>query len=400
MTTTRYRWVVLGAGVAAQAASAAVLQGLPGLAPQLRDEFALGLTGLGVLLASVTFGLVATLALWGAAADRFGERRVMTAGLLLASAALAAATRTTTALALGACLVVAGAAGASVNAASGRAVLGWFAPAERGFAMGVRQTALPLGAGIAAAGLPPLAGARDLDAAFLALALGCLVGAAVVALLVREAPSQPVREPGGRSPARDPRIRRMGAVSFLLVVPQFAVVAFVVVYLVDEQSVPAATAALLLAAVQFGGGAGRIVAGRWSDRLGLRVVPLRRVAVAVAGLFVLVAVLLVDGGPVVVPVLLVAGVVAISWNGLAFTAVGEMAGPGRAGTALGLQNTAVALGSAVAAPVLGAVVDRTSWATGYAVAASCAVLAVLLLRPLVRGERPAPPRPGSVGWTA
>lgn len=31
-----YRWVVLGAGVFAQAASAAVLQGLPGLAPQLK----------------------------------------------------------------------------------------------------------------------------------------------------------------------------------------------------------------------------------------------------------------------------------------------------------------------------------------------------------------------------
>ena len=397
--TTRYRWVVLAAGVVAQAASAAVLQGLPGLAPQLRDEYALGLTGLGVLLASVTFGLVATLVLWGAAADRFGERRVMTVGLLLATGALAAATRTETVGPLMACLVVAGAAGASVNAASGRAVLGWFAPAERGFAMGVRQTALPLGAGIAAAGLPPLAAARDLDAAFVALAVGCLAGAAVVALLVREAPEQPVREPGGTSPLGDPRIRRMGAVSGLLVVPQFAVVAFVVVYLVDEQDVSVATAALLLAAVQFGGGAGRIVAGRWSDRLGLRVLPLRRVAVSVALLFAVTSVLLVGGHPVVVPVLLVAGVVAISWNGLAFTAVGEMAGPGRAGTALGVQNTAVALGAALTAPALGAVVDRTSWAVGYAVAAGAAVAAVVLLRPLVRAERTSR-QARSVGWSA
>lgn len=68
-----YRWVVLAAGVVAQAASAAVLQGLPGLAPRLRDEFGLSLTGLGVLLASVTVGLVATLVLWGALADRVGS---------------------------------------------------------------------------------------------------------------------------------------------------------------------------------------------------------------------------------------------------------------------------------------------------------------------------------------
>jgi sugar phosphate permease len=203
---------------------------------------------------------------------------------------------------------------------------------------------------------------------------------------VREAPLQPVREPGGMSPVRDARIRRMGAVSALLVVPQFAVVAFLVVYLVDEHDVPIAAAALLLAAVQFGGGAGRIVAGRWSDRLGLRLTPLRRIAVTVTALFALLAVLTTYGGTAAVPVLLVAGVVAISWNGLAFTAVGELAGAGRAGTALGLQNTAVALGAALTTPLLGVVVERTSWGTGYGLAAVAALTAVLLLRPLVRGE--------------
>jgi sugar phosphate permease len=389
--TDSYRWVVLAAGVLAQAASAAVLQGLPGLAPQLREEYGLGLTGLGVLLASVTVGLVATLVLWGMLADRFGERRVMTVGLLIAVGALVGATHAETVVPLMAWLVLAGAAGASVNAASGRAVLGWFGPGERGFAMGVRQTALPLGAGLAAAGLPPVAIAGGLDAAFLVLAGGCLLGALVVVVLVREAPTQPVRVPGGLAPARDPRIRRLGLASLLLVVPQFAVVAFLVVYLVDEHGVRPASAALLLAAVQLGGGAGRIVAGRWSDRLGLRVVPLRRLAGAITSLFVLVAGLEAVGAAATVPLLLLTGIVAISWNGLAFTAVGELAGPGRAGAALGLQNTGVALGAALTAPLLGAVVDRTAWAVGFAVAAACGLAAVLLLRDLAAAEERAAP---------
>lgn len=59
----RHRWVILGAGVVAQAASAAVLQGLPGLVPQLREEYGLRLTGVGVLLGSVTFGVLLTLLL-------------------------------------------------------------------------------------------------------------------------------------------------------------------------------------------------------------------------------------------------------------------------------------------------------------------------------------------------
>lgn len=386
-----YRWVVLGAGILAQAASAAVLQGLPALAPQLRAEYDLGLAGLGVLLASVTLGLLSTLVLWGLAADRYGERRVMTVGLLLAVVALLGAARTTTVGPLMASLVAAGAAGASVNAASGRAVLGWFTPHQRGFAMGLRQTALPLGAGLAAAGLPPVALAGGLESAFTVLAGACLLGAVVVALLVREAPRQPARVAGGLAPVRDRRIRRLGTTSLLLVVPQFAVVAFLVVYLVDEHDVPPATAALLLAAVQLGGGAGRIVAGRWSDTLGLRVVPLRRVALGVAALFVLVSAGEATDLQVVVPLLLVTGVAAISWNGLAFTAVGELAGPGRAGAALGLQNTAVALGAALTAPLLGAVVELSSWAVGFAVAAGCALAAAALLRGPSLAER-------SLGW--
>ena len=80
--------------------------------------------------------------------------------------------------------------------------------------------------------------------------------------------------------------------------------------------------------------------------------------------------------------LLLTGVVAISWNGLAFTAVGELAGPGRAGSALGLQNSAVAFGAALTAPLLGAVVDRSDWAVGFAAAAGSALVALLLLRGL------------------
>ena len=384
---TSYRWVVLAAGSLAQASSAAVLQGLPGLAPALRSEYGLGLVGLGVLLASVTLGLLSTLVLWGALADRFGERRVMTVGLLLASGALASAAASTSVTGLGASLVLAGAACASVNAASGRAVLGWFGPAERGFAMGLRQTALPVGAGLAAAVLPPLAQRSGLDAALSLLVGGCLLSAVVVAGLVREAPSQPARVVGGTTPLRDPRIRRLTLVSGLLVVPQFAVVAFLVVYLVDEQDVAVATAALLLAAVQLLGGAGRVVAGRWSDRLGRRLQPLSRLAAAIVALFALVALLALQGGVAVVPALLLAGVVAISWNGLAFTAVGELAGPGRAGTALGVQNTAVALGAAVTSPVLAAVVEASDWAAAFAVAGGAAVAAVLLLREPVRAER-------------
>ena len=49
-------------------------------------------------------------------------------------------------------------------------------------------------------------------------------------------------------------------------------------------------------------------------------------------------------GALLYPVLAAAGVTAMCWNGLAFTAAAEIAGRDRAGTAMSLQNTIVSIG--------------------------------------------------------
>src|SRR5262249_9948066 len=139
----------------------------------------------GVIVACPTAGLLLTLVAWGAAADRWGERRILATGLGVAGLVLLAAARARGMVALGACLVVAGAAGASVYAASGRLILGWFGARERGLAMGIRQSAQPLGVAVAALALPSLA-ARGLAAAFAFLSGFCLVAAAMVVAVVRD----------------------------------------------------------------------------------------------------------------------------------------------------------------------------------------------------------------------
>lgn len=84
-----YRWAVLGVSVVAQATFlGAVFQGLHVLGPVLRSAYGLSLGQLGLVLSSVAVGVLATLLALGAAADRFGERRVMVLGLLGAAVAL------------------------------------------------------------------------------------------------------------------------------------------------------------------------------------------------------------------------------------------------------------------------------------------------------------------------
>ena len=144
------RWIILLTGLVAMTAGCTFQYGLAYMIPALRQQ-GLSLELASTLVACPTIGLLLTLIAWGAAADRWGERVVLATGLALAGVALGIAAAVHGAVGLGICLAVGGAAGGSVFAASGRLILGWFARHERGLAMGIRQSAQPLGVALAAA---------------------------------------------------------------------------------------------------------------------------------------------------------------------------------------------------------------------------------------------------------
>ena len=193
--------------------------------------------------------------------------------------------------------MVAGMFGASATGASGRAVMGWFARSQRGLALGIRQTGVPLGGGVAAIALPLIVAAFSLRAALLTLAGGCLVAAAVGWRWMREAPPPPPNRPvvNAPPPTRDRRLWRLATGSGLLVVAQSSLLGFLVIFLVNERGWSLAAAAAVLAAVQVGGSAVRIGAGRWSDRREERVAPMRWMALA--GSVFLVATAALTAGP-------------------------------------------------------------------------------------------------------
>src|SRR5688572_951383 len=79
---------------------------------------------------------------------------------------------------------------------------------ERGLALGLRQTAVQIGAAAASFSLPPLAAAVSLDAALLAMA-GVLIASSVVAAIwLRDPPARQSAAPPSPPAARDPRIWR------------------------------------------------------------------------------------------------------------------------------------------------------------------------------------------------
>jgi len=379
----RYRWAVLAAGTAAQASFAAGAIGLAVLAPVLREELDLSLREIGILLSAAWVGALATLLPWGIAADRYGERVALALGLMGSAACLVGAAYAQSFFSLYVLLVLAGAAGVSVNSASGRAVMHWFGANERGLALGVRQAAVPLGGLVAALVVPRLADAGGSEAAFLFLAGLCAAGAVAGGIVIRgrDGSDSVDSETLGRT-LRDGRLWRLCFGSSIYVYAQVAVIGFGVLFLHDEHGLSEQSAALVLAATQVLAIVFRIGAGRWSDLVGSRIGPLRRVGLTVAASLVLTATL--AGGPLwlLVPVLALAGGLSMAWNGLAFAAAAELAGPRRSGAAIGFQQTILS-GIGVGAPVLFAVsVSAGSWAAAFVLAALFPLAGWLALRPL------------------
>ena len=385
----RYRWTVLAVGTTAQATFSVFTIGLPVMLPAVRSAYGLTLAQTGLVLAAANAGTMLGMLPWGVAADRLGERLVVGLGLAAAGVAMLATAGTSSFGGLCALLAVAGLAGASVAAASGRAVMHWFPRHERGLAMGIRQSAIPVAGATSALVLPLVVDAGGVGRGFAAIGIGILAGAALAAAFLRDAGHEDDGEPAGLARIlRDQRTWQLSGSAALLIAPQIALFGFTVLFLHDDEGLSTTQAALVFGCVQVLAIAARIGTGRWSDVVGSRIRPLRVIAVgSTAGAL---ATALLTGAPLALlaPVLVVAGVVAASWNGLAFAAAAEGVDRNRVGAALGVQQTVLFGAGAVVAPLFAALVDGAGWSWGFAAMALGPAAAFVVLGRA--GERGAP----------
>ena len=188
------------------------INGAAFLIPTLHAERGLDLAKAGLLSSMPSFGMVATLIAWGYIVDRAGERIVLALGSALTAAAAFAAASVHSLVAVGAFLLLGGMAAASSNSASGRLVVGWFPPEQRGLVMGIRQTAQPLGVGLGALVIPRLAESHGVSAALLFPAVVCAVSAVGVRSR-RDRPAAAASARGRRSRSGQPVPRIVGVVA-------------------------------------------------------------------------------------------------------------------------------------------------------------------------------------------
>jgi len=400
-SSSPHRWKVLAAGVAANASFSAVFSGIPVTSVVLRSDYRLSNTQLGLALGLLSLGVALGELPWGVLTDRWGDRKVLLAGLLGASAALgllmlyALPGQGAASFAwLCAGLMLAGLLGGSVNGASGRAIMGWFGEGERGLAMSIRQTAVPLGGGLGALLLPTLAAHAGFGAVFAALMAACLASVGLVLRLLREAPVTPAHVAASVAAAstalRSKLVWRLALGIGLLCAPQVALLSFGGIFLQESAQASVLAISVLLTLVQLGAAAARIASGRWTDRRGQRRDYLRGCALASAALFGLLGVLALSGQASrlawLAPLLVVAGVVVSAWHGVAYTELAVVAGAGQVGTALGLGNSCVFLVFFLAAQAIPPLLHWQGWPAVWLATALAALLVWPLFPPVDRAR--------------
>ena len=319
--------------------------GLPSIGPELRREFGLSLAELGAVLTASLFGSGLALIAAGVAVDRFGARKATLAGTALAALGLALAAAAGSKGVLFGALVVSGLGSSVVPIAGAGALFRAYPAARRGWALGVRQMAVPLGGTIAAAAMPILERLGGVELAFGVGAAAVAVTGIAFALVPEDSPL-----PAGRSERAFRSIWRAPGMQRLLVVAGFYII---VLQAMLAYTVPAARAAGLSAfaasatyfAVNVSAMVARIVWGRVADRGG----GARRTRTLVdVGLVATVGALLFTfalhrSAAVVVPAAVLFGFGALGWNALIYVSAGERAAPELAGRSVAVAATVVFL---------------------------------------------------------
>jgi len=372
----------------------------------MRTGYQLDNATLGLVLGLMGLGIAVSELPWGLLTDRWGDRPVLLTGLGSTAVALVAMALWAAPGAghipglgwLGAGLLLVGLLGGSVNGASGRAVMTWFDAGERGLAMSIRQTAVPMGGGIGALVLPFVALHFGFAALYGLLALLCALSAAMSWAWVHEPPVAPrtkataeARAVSKSGPLRDARVWRIVLGIGILCAPQFAVLSFGTVFLHDFGHAGLATITATMVFTQVGAMVMRVWSGRWTDRRRNRPAYLRACSALSVALFAALAVLVMAAGThtadslalriALVVLLGVSGVCVSAWHGVAYTELATLAGASRAGTALGMANTSVFLVCFITPFSIPHLLALQGWPLVWLAASACALVAMPLLVP-------------------
>jgi ACS family hexuronate transporter-like MFS transporter len=365
---TSYQWVIVGVLWLIHALLFINLSGFGILAPFIKEELHLSSFQIGFMISSLSIGAALSQMPSGLLVDFTGVRRMMslaigTMGLFLVLFSMA--TSFPIALAI---LLLHGLANGVISPAASKSIIGWFPTIGRATAMGIKQTGVNFGGIFAGFFLPILAILFSWRLSLAAVGLVEMASAILVYHLLREAP---IRSAPGMTLAwgkilqmakqRDMLV--LGGIGFCFMASQFCYSTYLILFLTQEMKYPIVAAGRYFALSFFIGAVSRVLWSLASDYL----LDGRRKGI----LFVIALVLFFSSmvlgmisffpalSPLLTAAILAFGISGIGWNAIFLTIVGEAVDGESIGLATGVSYFFGFLGSVVAPPLFGLMVDRT-----------------------------------------
>ncbi len=371
---------ILAAAIAAQLAVSTAQQGLPALGPILASTFDLTTSGVGLLLGTISLGTAGAVIFWGNLADRIDDRLVALIGLLGTATCFVIAAFFKASEVAHFALIFAGIMMASPTVAMTKGLARNFVHLGNiGFALSTRQAAVPVGGVIGGIVLTGIAVSHGLSAALYALAALIILGGLFVMFAPAGVPEPPRLKAENLPPVNWRRLSPILIAAAFFCLTQLGIVALLTLYLSGSRGWTPTQAGQLYALMMAFVIPLRIRLGVISDRYPARRVQFQ-IVIALLGATLLLLCAVLEQYAIVVPLLFLAGISAMGWNGLLFTTAVVAVPPERVGFTQGVLHSFIFAAGGVSPIIMSQIVESFSWQAAWTVMAICSVMAAVSLK--------------------
>ena len=371
---------ILAAAIAAHLAVSTAQQGLPALGPILASTFDLTTSGVGLLLGTISLGTAGAVIFWGNLADRIDDRLVALIGLLGTATCFVIAAFFKASEVAHFALIFAGIMMASPTVAMTKGLARNFVHLGNiGFALSTRQAAVPVGGVIGGIVLTGIAVSHGLSAALYALAALIILGGLFVMFAPAGVPEPPRLKAENLPPVNWRRLSPILIAAAFFCLTQLGIVALLTLYLSGSRGWTPTQAGQLYALMMAFVIPLRIRLGVISDRYPTRRVQFQ-IVIALLGATLLLLCAVLEQYAIVVPLLFLAGISAMGWNGLLFTTAVVAVPPERVGFTQGVLHSFIFAAGGVSPIIMSQIVESFSWQAAWTVMAICSVMAAVSLK--------------------
>jgi len=360
--------------------------------PFFRAEFDLSGAAVGLVVTALTLGYAVFLLPLGALTDRYGERRMLTVGLIGVSTGAFLVTQAWSFPALLVSAFLLGSLYGTAMPGTNKAVFDNTPPGRQNVVMGVKQVGVTAGSGASALLVTGLAGVLYWEAGFyVAAGTGAVVAALFWIVYRGTEPGGEASYPDFRKLGANPPYRALTAAGFCLGAALFTTTGYTVIHVTDSVGASVAFGGVVLAAVQVSGSVGRVLTGWLSDALPGD--PTRRIggillAQAIASVLSLVAVGTVSGRTLTTVAFVALGFFLLGFTGVYYSCMATVVSADEMGGATGGGQLALTSGALFAPPAFGYLADTYGYRAGWLMLAVVVTVGAVFVVRVITAEAP------------